>query len=110
MVCPPCGQVPQAATKARPKKGDEYPSEKFPKPRPTNAYSGKMGSRQKLTEVADSTSDGTPQCPRCGGSQFTAKRSNKGKVVGIGTLGVAGLIAPKSQLKCVACGMKFKRG
>jgi hypothetical protein len=42
--------------------------------------------------------------------QFTAKRSKKGKVIGFTTLGVGGLVAPKSQVKCVACGTMFKRG
>lgn len=49
-------------------------------------------------------------CPRCGGTRFTAKRSNKGKVIGVAALGVGGLLVPKTQVKCVNCGMKCKRG
>lgn len=66
------------------------------------AYSGKMGGRQPLSRVGI-RGEGGIACPKCGGTQFTAKRSNTGKVV-------VGLIAPKSQVKCVACGLKFKRG
>jgi hypothetical protein len=74
------------------------------------AYGGAMGSRERLSAVGEHAADGTLKCPRCGGTQFTAKRSNTGKAVGFATLGVGGLIAPKSQVKCVACGLKFKRG
>jgi hypothetical protein len=74
------------------------------------AYTGAIGSRERLTAVGRHTPEGILSCPRCGGTQFTAKRSNTGKVVGFTTLGVGGLIAPKSQVKCVACGLKFKRG
>src|SRR5262249_31686924 len=73
-------------------------------------YTGQMGTRQMLSEVGEHTPEGALRCPRCGSTQFTAKRSNTGKVFGFSTLGVGGLIAPKSQVKCVACGLKFKRG
>jgi hypothetical protein len=75
----------------------------------TQTYSGKLGERKKLSQVG-AKSDAGLACPKCGGTQFTAKRSNKGKIVGISTLGVAGLIAPKSQVKCVTCGTMFRRG
>jgi uncharacterized C2H2 Zn-finger protein len=75
----------------------------------TARYSGRMGERRRLSAVGAKTEGGIA-CPRCGGTQFTAKRSNTGKAVGFATLGVGGLIAPKSQVKCVTCGMKFKRG
>ena len=39
--------------------------------------------------------------PKCGGTNFVAKRSNKGKLA-------RGLLAPKTQVKCVTCGLKFK--
>jgi hypothetical protein len=42
-------------------------------------------------------------CPRCGGSQFKARRSKKGILA-------VGVLAPKTQVQCVACGAKFKRG
>jgi predicted RNA-binding Zn-ribbon protein involved in translation (DUF1610 family) len=67
------------------------------------------GRRKKLSAVGDRTDHGLA-CPKCGGTQFTAKRSKAGKTLGIATLGVGGLIAPKSQVKCVACGTMFKRG
>lgn len=65
--------------------------------------------RQKLSEAGVRTDSGL-QCPKCGGAQFTAKRSKKGKVLGFTTLGVGGLVAPKSQVKCVTCGTMYKRG
>lgn len=72
-------------------------------------YSGSLGSRDKLSSVGTQTAAGLA-CPKCGGTQFTAKRSKKGKLLGITTLGVGGLVAPKSQVKCVTCGTMFKRG
>jgi DNA-directed RNA polymerase subunit RPC12/RpoP len=50
------------------------------------------------------------RCPKCGGGQFTAKRSAFGKTVGVATLGVGAVLAPKSQVKCVTCGKTFMRG
>ena len=82
-----------------------YRSTKIPEP----PYSDTMGNREKLSSVGAKTNHGL-SCPNCGGTQFTAKRSNTGKVIGFATLGVGGLIAPKSQVKCVTCGLKFKRG
>jgi len=78
------------------------------KPAPA-VYSGSLGSRGKLSSVGTQTAAGLA-CPKCGGTQFTAKRSKKGKLLGITTLGVGGLVAPKSQVKCVTCGTMFKRG
>lgn len=65
--------------------------------------------RQKLSEV-DRGEDGELRCPNCGGQQFTAKRSKKGKTVGVLTVGIGALAAPKSQVKCVTCGEMFRRG
>lgn len=80
--------------------------------RPTSSrspsYTGK-GGRKKLSSVGTKTEGGLA-CPKCGGMQFTAKRSKKGKIIGFTTLGVGGLVAPKSQVKCVTCGTMFKRG
>lgn len=42
-------------------------------------------------------------CPKCGGTQFKAKRSAGGKV-GLG------LLAPKTRVKCVTCGAQYTRG
>lgn len=57
---------------------------------------------KKLSE-AGKTDEGTLRCPKCGGANFTAKRSVKGKMT-------AGVLAPKSRVKCVTCGETFKRG
>lgn len=65
--------------------------------------------RERLSEVGKDD-DGTLRCPKCGGQQFTAKRSKKGKIIGVATVGVGALLAPKSQVKCVTCGTMFKRG
>jgi ribosomal protein S27AE len=72
-------------------------------------YSG-FGNRQRLSAVGRRTQSGALTCPHCGGTQFTAKRSMTGKTIGWATLGVGGLLAPKSQVKCVTCGTMFKRG
>lgn len=58
----------------------------------------------KLSKAGDRGDDGTLRCPKCGSTQFKAKRSLKGKMLG----GV--LLAPKSRVKCEACGKQFKRG
>jgi hypothetical protein len=42
-------------------------------------------------------------CPKCGGNQFTAKRSAGGKV-GLG------LLAPKTRVEWVTCGAQYTRG
>lgn len=42
-------------------------------------------------------------CPKCGSQAFKAKRSVKGKLAG-------GVLAPKTQVKCVGCGKMYKRG
>ena len=74
-----------------------------------SAYSGAVGHRQPLSAVGQQTEAGLA-CPKCGSTQFTAKRSMTGKIVGFGTLGVGGLLAPKTRVKCVACGTMFQRG
>lgn len=61
------------------------------------AKTGNIGSRKAFSAVSE---DGA--CPKCGGTSFTAKRSVKGKVA-------AGVVAPKTQVKCVTCGAMFKR-
>lgn len=42
-------------------------------------------------------------CPKCGGTQFAARRSLGGKAL-------AGLLAPKTVTECVACGARYRRG
>ena len=74
-------------------------------------YTGELGARENLSEVGDHTADGILKCPRCGGTEFTAKRSGKEMAARFAHLGTVGaLAAPKSQVKCVACGLMFKRG
>ena len=54
--------------------------------------------------------DGQVRCPKCKAvSSFTPKRSVKGKVIGIGTLGVGAVVVPK-RLKCNGCGTMLKAG
>jgi hypothetical protein len=82
-------------------------------PQPTlSSYSvgeTKPRGRRKISEVG-STSDGSLSCPKCGGQQFTAKRSKKAKALGGLAVGVGALAAPKTQVKCVTCGAMYKRG
>jgi hypothetical protein len=68
---------------------------------PPKNHAAQKPHRQTFTQAS---TDGA--CPKCGGTQFTAKRAKKGFVL----VGVGALAAPKSQLKCVTCGTMFKRG
>ena len=108
LSCPRCWLV-VVPPRQRPKPDEQYPIdghvEVVAVQRP---YTGMAGSRRRLAEVGNQTQAGLA-CPRCGGTQFTAKRSAKGKAIGFATLGVGGLIAPKSRVKCVTCGMMFLR-
>jgi hypothetical protein len=61
----------------------------------TEGFTGAICSRQKRRQVANRRDDGTLRCPHCGGTHFTAKRSNTGETV---------------EATCVSCGLKFKRG
>ena len=68
-----------------------------------------IGAAKTMTDKANRISTvgvqggGGLQCPKCGGSQFKAKRSAGGKM----TLGV---LAPKTRVKCVTCGTQYTRG
>jgi DNA-directed RNA polymerase subunit RPC12/RpoP len=64
---------------------------------PKAKYAGK-----KLSAVGTKTSGGLA-CPNCGSTSFESKRSAGGKLAG-------GLLAPKTRVKCVACGVEFVRG
>lgn len=66
--------------------------------------------RRKKISKAGATDEGGIACPKCGGTQFTAKRSMKAKTLGVATVGVGAALAPKSQVKCVTCGKMYKRG
>jgi DNA-directed RNA polymerase subunit RPC12/RpoP len=65
-------------------------------------YTGKRGDRAPLSVVGRKTDSGL-KCPKCGGTQFKAKRSVAGKMA-------VGVLAPKTQVKCETCGTMFKRG
>src|SRR5437879_3541954 len=70
-----------------------------------------VGPHKRLSEVGAHGTDGTLRCPRCGGTNFTAKRSGGGKATGLAVLGIGGaLLARKTQVRCVTCGATFKRG
>ncbi len=49
------------------------------------------------------------QCPNCGGTEFSQKRSKKGKTLWVVAAPLV-LLAPKSQVRCSTCGTMFKRG
>ena len=66
--------------------------------------------KKKLSKVADKAEGGGVACPKCGGTQFEPKRSFKGKAIGVATIGVGAVLAPKSRVRCVTCGKEFKRG
>lgn len=70
--------------------------------RDKRAGAGKVGLRQPISTAGKMGPAGLA-CPRCGSTQFTAKRSMKGKLA-------AGVLAPKTQVRCVACGAMYKRG
>lgn len=56
----------------------------------------------KLSDVGVASAGGL-QCPKCGSTSFKSKRSAGGKVAG-------GLLAPKTRVRCEACGTEFVRG
>lgn len=62
-----------------------------------------------ISNVGQRTTGGLA-CPKCGGTQFKAKRSAKGKAIGA-VAGVAGaMLAPKSRVRCVTCKTEYVRG
>ena len=61
-----------------------------------------VNDANRISKVGNRDASGI-HCPKCGGSQFTAKRSAGGKV-GLG------LLAPKTRVKCVTCGAQYTRG
>lgn len=56
----------------------------------------------KISKVGVQGANGL-QCPKCGGTNFKAKRSAGGKM-GLG------LLAPKTRVRCVTCGAQYTRG
>lgn len=73
---------------------------------PTTASKTK---RQKISQVGERTDAGLA-CPKCGSTQFKAKRTAFGKAAAITTIGVGAVLVPKRQVRCVACGTTYKRG
>ena len=69
------------------------------------------GNRVKapISGVGD-RSTGALACPKCGGTQFKAKRGKIGKTVGVVTLGVGAVAVPKRWVKCETCGTEYQRG
>lgn len=73
-------------------------------------------TNRKISEVGK-REDGTLGCPRCGSSQFKARKSTGKRtaiattaVISGGITAVAGLAAKKNQVQCVACGARYSRG
>lgn len=60
----------------------------------------------KSTWVDD---EGNVRCPKCGGKQFTSKRTGKAKWAGALAMGVGMAVMPK-RLKCQGCGENLKTG
>lgn len=54
--------------------------------------------------------EGNVRCPVCNAANsFTSKRTGKAKAIGVVTVGVGAVAAPK-RLKCNGCGANLKRG
>jgi DNA-directed RNA polymerase subunit RPC12/RpoP len=66
------------------------------------------GRRQAASEVGR-TADGGLVCPRCGGTQFEARRSNV-KRAALVPIEIGTPLTSQNQVRCVTCGTKFKRG
>lgn len=65
---------------------------------------------QPISSVGVRSESAGLACPKCGGTNFKAKRSAGAKVAGA-TFGVVGALAmPKRRVKCVTCGTEFLRG
>jgi DNA-directed RNA polymerase subunit RPC12/RpoP len=62
---------------------------------------------QKVSKAA-STDDGL-RCPKCGGQQFKARRSNSRRLALV-PVAVLMPLTSKNQVQCVTCGQKFRRG
>jgi hypothetical protein len=65
---------------------------------------------RKLSKASVHDTTGVPHCPKCGGTQFKARRSNTKRFVGAATIGVGTVLTSRSQVQCVTCGAKFRRG
>lgn len=73
--------------------------------------------RQPISQVGTPSTGGGLACPKCGGTQFKARRS-KGARAGIGVVSVASLglgaaslaVKKKNRVQCVTCGNIYQRG
>ena len=61
---------------------------------------------EKFTDLARRDEAGNLHCPKGNGTQFEAVRSTGRKLL----FGVASLLAPANEVRCITCGAKFKRG
>jgi hypothetical protein len=64
---------------------------------------------QRISEVGTQVPGGLA-CPKCGGTQFKARRSNTKRVTLAATAAIATPLTRQTQVQCVTCGTKFKRG
>ena len=64
--------------------------------------------RAEISQVGDRTPAGLA-CPKCGGTNFKAKRSRGAKIL-LAPIPIAIAAAPKSRVKCVTCGTEYQRG
>lgn len=102
---------------------EEIAAEEARRRRDNNPYPEYVGRRKKHTpqEVSElDTSSGAPACPKCGGSQFKARRT-VGQRIGIGVITAVsfpvsaaggGLVAAKrmkQKVQCVTCGTFYNR-
>lgn len=62
----------------------------------------------KISDVGD-TSSGVLACPRCGGTQFKARRGKIKRAALVG-MAVATPLTKQTQVQCVTCGARYKRG
>ena len=63
-----------------------------------------------ISQAGVRSGSGGLACPKCGGSQFKARRSSAARAAVI-TTGVAGALATKkTQVTCETCGTRFARG
>lgn len=69
-----------------------------------------MAVKRKLSKAGTRDEQGSLHCPKCGSTSFEAKRSFRGKAIGVVTVGVGAVLAPKSRVRCTVCGKEFKRG
>lgn len=103
--CPKCIYQPTSPEDAERHQRVVHPRPNSVAPPQPKLDPNKKTKKQKLSEVGSATENGLA-CPKCGGTNFTVKRSGKAKVM----LGVGAMLVKGSQVRCVSCGTVFKRG